>query len=135
MNALREKLMEEIAPLLVRCKTAKEYTMQVYSLCEKNSLQKKCRELAEKFTETGDLVKAKEFEKIYPALMDLLDQIYGLIGEDPLSLDEFIQILRRVFRRSRSERSRKCRSGCGRRYGTDPFKKIKALFSLVLTTG
>lgn len=66
--------------------------MQVYSLCEKNSLQKKCRELAEKFTETGDLVKAKEFEKIYPALMDLLDQIYGLIGEDPLSLDEFIQI-------------------------------------------
>lgn len=92
MNALREKLMEEIAPLLVRCKTAKEYTMQVYSLCEKNSLQKKCRELAEKFTETGDLVKAKEFEKIYPALMDLLDQIYGLIGEDPLSLDEFIQI-------------------------------------------
>lgn len=81
--------------------------MQVYSLCEKNSLQKKCRELAEKFTETGDLVKAKEFEKIYPALMDLLDQIYGLIGEDPLSLDEFIQILRRVFRRSRSERSRK----------------------------
>lgn len=92
MNALREKLMEEIAPLLVRCKTAKEYTMQVYSLCDKNSLQKKCRELAEKFTETGDLVKAKEFEKIYPALMDLLDQIYGLIGEDPLSLDEFIQI-------------------------------------------
>ena len=92
MNALREKLMEEIAPLLVRCKTAKEYTMQVYSLCEKNSLQKKCRELAEKFTETGDLIKAKEFEKIYPALMDLLDQIYGLIGEDPLSLDEFIQI-------------------------------------------
>lgn len=40
MNALREKLMEEIAPLLVRCKTAKEYTMQVYSLCEKNSLRK-----------------------------------------------------------------------------------------------
>ena len=34
MNALREKLMEEIAPLLVRCKTAKEYTMQVYNLID-----------------------------------------------------------------------------------------------------
>ena len=46
-----------------------------------------------KFQEEGDLVKAKEYGQIYPLVMELLEQIYDLIGEEEMDLQEFADIL------------------------------------------
>lgn len=92
MDVLRSRMMEELSPVFVRCKNAREYTMAVFELCRKNRLQKKCIDFARQFADEGDLSKAKEYEKIYPACMDLLDQIYQLIGEDEMDVEEFIHI-------------------------------------------
>lgn len=92
MNLLRSRLMEELTPVLARCKNAKECTMSLYELCHRNQLQKKCNAYARRFTERGELSQAKKYEKIYPACMDLLNQIYELIGEDEMEIDEFLPI-------------------------------------------
>ncbi len=92
MNVIREKFMAELAPVLVPCKTAQEYVKAVYELCVSGGLQGKCNAYASRFAGTGDASKAKEYEKIYPACMDLLNQIYELIGEDELDSEEFLSI-------------------------------------------
>lgn len=92
MNDIREKMMEELSPLLVRCRTAKEYAQAVALLCQKAALQSKCNAYAKRFRENGELSKAKEYEKIYPACMDLLNQIYELIGEDEMDVAEFAEV-------------------------------------------
>ena len=92
MNLIREKLMQEIAPVMVKCKTAGEYAKALFELCHANGLQEKCNSYAEEFDKTGDASKAKEYEKIYPACMDLLNQIYELIGEDEMDEKEFFSL-------------------------------------------
>ncbi len=92
MNKIREKLMCELEPLRLSCKNAREFVMAVYQLCEKSNLQGKCNEYARMFESRGELSNAKEYEKIYPACMDLLNQIYELIGEDEMDVEEFTAI-------------------------------------------
>lgn len=92
MDRLRSRMMEELSPILTKCKTARDYTMAVYALCQQNELQKKCNSFAKRFAGEGDLSKAKEYEKIYPACMDLLNQIYELIGEDEMGMEEFLAV-------------------------------------------
>ncbi len=92
MEPIRQKLMEELAPVLGSMKTAKDYVMALYRLSVSSRLQEKCMAFSRAFEEEGDLSAAKEYEKIYPACMDLLGQIYELIGEDEVTLDEFMEI-------------------------------------------
>ncbi len=92
MNVIREKLMREIAPVMVKCKTAGEYAKALFDLCHINGLQEKCNVYANEFAQASDASKAKEYEKIYPACMDLLNQIYELIGEDEMDEKEFLSL-------------------------------------------
>lgn len=92
MNVIREKFVKEISPLLVKCRNAGEFAKALYELCHENRLQDKCNAYAEQFEASGDASKAKEYEKIYPACMDLLNQIYELIGEDEMDAAEFLSI-------------------------------------------
>ncbi|MBE5882474.1 MAG: helicase-exonuclease AddAB subunit AddB [Lachnospiraceae bacterium] len=92
LNVIRMRLVEEIQPLLSTCANAKEYAMALFELCHANCLQEKCNAYAAQFEERGDASKAKEYEKIYPACMDLLNQIYELIGEDEMDVAEFLAV-------------------------------------------
>nr|MBQ8252569.1 exodeoxyribonuclease V subunit gamma [Lachnospiraceae bacterium] len=92
LNEIRGKFMEELAPVMEPCTTAKEYAEAVLKLCRKNKLQAKCNAYAAVFAKAGEASKAKEYEKIYPACMDLLNQIYNLIGDDVLEAEEFLAV-------------------------------------------
>lgn len=92
MNVIREKFVNEIEPLMMKCHSAGDFVKALYELCHQNKLQEKCNTYADRFMEAGDASKAKEYEKIYPACMDLLNQIYELIGEDTMDVAEFLSI-------------------------------------------
>ncbi|MCR4690190.1 MAG: PD-(D/E)XK nuclease family protein [Lachnospiraceae bacterium] len=92
MNLLRERLMELLAPFLKKPETAKEYVAALYEVCLGSRLCEKCYDLAERFLAMQDPYRAKEYEKIYEAIMELLDQIDGLIGEDRLDEKEFLAL-------------------------------------------
>ena len=49
------------------------------------------------FQEQGQLSKAKEYAQIYRLVMELLEQIYALLGEETISLQECADILEAGF--------------------------------------
>lgn len=92
-NGMREKLMEQLSPLLVSRQTAGELVHGLYDFLVKNELQQKLARFEAKFQAEGEPAKAKEYGQIYGLVIDLLDQIEGLLKEEPMTFREFAEIL------------------------------------------
>lgn len=93
INAIRQRVADRLAPLLEVGKTAKEYIDHLYRFLVESKAYEKLALLEERFTSEGDLVRAKEYGQIYRLVMELLEQIYDLIGEEEMPLQEFADIL------------------------------------------
>ncbi len=92
-NAMRNRLMEQLAPLLRPAVTAGERVRALYDLFVQNELQQKLADFEARFKEEGDLSRAKEYGQVYALTIDLLDQINGLLAEEEMGLREFSDIL------------------------------------------
>ena len=92
-NAMRENLMKQLAPLLEPAGTAGEMVRALYDFLAQNDLQQKLANYERRFKEQGDLARAKEYGQIYALVIDLLDQIYGLLTEEKMDRREFADIL------------------------------------------
>ena len=94
LNRIRQQFTDtvEILHMAPRAK-AGEYVDHLYDFLEQNQVQQKLLNYQQWFEQEGDLAKAREYAQIYRLVMDLLDQIYGLLGEEEISLQEFADIL------------------------------------------
>ncbi len=92
-NEMRETLMEQLAALLGSFQTAGELVRGVYDFLVKNGLQQKLARYEAKFKAEGEPAKAKEYGQIYGLVIDLLDQIEGLLKEERMTFREFAEIL------------------------------------------
>ncbi len=92
-NEMREQLLAQLAPLLDERKTTGELVRAVYEFLVQNELQQKLSRFEQKFQAEGDLARAKEYGQIYGFVIDLLDQIEGLLREEKMGLQEFSEIL------------------------------------------
>lgn len=98
LNRIRQQFADtvEILHMAPRAK-AGEYVDHLYDFLEQNQVQQKLLNYQQQFEQEGDLAKAREYAQIYRLVMDLLDQIYGLLGEEEISLQEFADILEAGF--------------------------------------
>ena len=94
LNRIRQQFADtvEILHMAPRAK-AGEYVDHLYDFLEQNQVQQKLLNYQQQFEQEGDLAKAREYAQIYRLVMDLLDQIYVLLGEEEISLQEFADIL------------------------------------------
>ena len=94
LNRIRQQFVDtvEILHMAPRAK-AGEYVDHLYDFLEQNQVQQKLLNYQQQFEQEGDLAKAREYAQIYRLVMDLLDQIYGLLGEEEISRQEFADIL------------------------------------------
>lgn len=98
LNHVREELLRQVAPLCMEKQdTAAHYVEHLYEFLTLNRVQEKLAAYEAKFTEQGNLTKAREYAQIYRLVMDLLDQIYSLLGEEEISMQEFYEILEAGF--------------------------------------
>lgn len=93
LNASREKLVEQLSPLTRKFADTRELVLGLYEFIEKNEVQQKLRTYELEFAQRQDAVKEREYAQIYRLVMDLLDQIVELIGDEAASMEEFYQIL------------------------------------------
>lgn len=93
VNETRQKLLDRLAPLLTDGKNGKDYVNHLYTFLVESHTYEQLSALEKSFQEAGDLVKAKEYGQIYRLVMELLEQIYDLIGEEEMPLQEFADIL------------------------------------------
>lgn len=92
-NLMREQLMAQLAPLLAPVRTTGEMVRALYDFLVLNEVQKKLAVFEEQFKKEGNLPLAKEYGQIYALVIDLLDQIDGLLSEEEMTLKEFSDIL------------------------------------------
>lgn len=97
LNAIREKVVTMLAPLMRpkgdKKATGKELVCALYEFIVNAAIEEKLAAYEQYFTEQGDLVRAKEYAQIYRLVMELLEQICGLLGEEELEIREFADIL------------------------------------------
>ena len=98
LNALRQQLMDQVEMLHLSGKaSASEYVDKLYEFLVGNQVQIKLLEYEKRFEEAQDLGRAREYAQIYRLVMELLEQVHGLLGQEMLTLEEFRDILESGF--------------------------------------
>lgn len=98
LNRIRQQFADTVETLHMAPRAkAGEYVDHLYDFLEQNQVQQKLLNYQQRFEQEGDLAKAREYAQIYRLVMDLLDQIYELLGEEEISLQEFADILEAGF--------------------------------------
>ncbi len=95
INELRERMMKQVETLKKETNsvTVAEYVDALCDFLIQNHVQQKLSEYRAKFEAAGDFTRAKEYAQIYRLTMELLEQIYALLGDATIELQEFIDIL------------------------------------------
>lgn len=98
LNSLRERLMSQIGMLrMEKQEPVKSYVNKLYDFLVQNNVQNKLADFEAEFEGRGQLSKSREYAQIYRLIMELLEQIYELLGEEVISLQEFADILEAGF--------------------------------------
>lgn len=98
LNELRKYVYELFLPLREsflkknEC-TVKEQVYELYNLIDGLKIQQQLEEKAQRYEDSGELVKAKEYGQIYQIIMDLFDKIADLLGDEILNITDFSEIL------------------------------------------
>lgn len=97
LNAMRIEFFSQLKPFMQEFSTAAEIVRLLYDFLVEQKVEEKLLDYAKMFAENQDSVREKEYSQIYGLIMDLLDQIIALIGEDAMTLKEFKEILEAGF--------------------------------------
>lgn len=93
INELRARLYGQMTPLLQKQERASDYVKALYEFIVAGRIQEKLLTFEEQFRADGEEERAKEYAQIYRLVMELLNQIEGLLREEAMTLQEFADIL------------------------------------------
>ena len=100
INELREQFVRQFASLREsfrrengRSHTVLEESRALYLLMFQLDLEGKLKEYEEQFSREGENALAKEYAQIYKIVMDLLDKMVELLGEERMNVREYREIL------------------------------------------
>ena len=96
INQIREQFTEEVGDFAEgfsgRKKTIKEYSKCLYEFIVKSHVQEKLKQQELIFKNQGDRAMEKEYAQIYGIVMELLDKMVSILGEETVSPEEFRQL-------------------------------------------
>ena len=94
---LRIRFMEEVKDLKIGLKrrgsTVKRKLIYLYEFLEMLDVEGKMAKKQEMFEEEGNLIQAATYAKVYDQVIDLLEQMAEILGEEKLSYDDFLSVL------------------------------------------
>lgn len=97
LNQIREQIMGILMPFYKSCSekeaTVKTVTKALYELLVSLEVEQQLREKEESYTDKGEFAKAKEYGQIYKILIDLLDKVVALLGEEKIKVREYADVL------------------------------------------
>lgn len=97
LNGLRVRFVEKLENLLFilrkRKKTVGDITLAVYEYFVQEKLQEQIRKQELLFQSMGELALAKEYSQVYRIVIELFDKFVELLGEEPVSLQEYRELL------------------------------------------
>ena len=97
INELREQFAAQVLPFAEIQKKkdvdVRTRTTALYQLITNLEIQQKLAVCEERFVQEDNQVLAKEYHQIYPIVMDLLDKLVDLLGEEKLTMKEYRELL------------------------------------------
>lgn len=97
LNEIREAVYENFKPLLMAFRgkenTVSTQTFALYSLIRRLDMEQLLKERGEFFEKNGNQARAKEYDQIYKIVMDLLDKVTSLLGDETMTIREYSDIL------------------------------------------
>lgn len=99
LNAIRETFMQVLEPMLKLQKKGlvEDYVQAVYDFLVSSRAAEKLAAYEAEFKQKENLVAAKEYGQIYRLVMELLEQVTGLLAKEEMPLEEFADILEAGF--------------------------------------
>ena len=97
LNDLRKQIINPLIKLKEKIdeeKTAKNISKQIYLFLTEQSIEEKINKKINKLKEENFLDLAKEYEESYRIIIDILDEINIIFGEEKITIDKFIKILK-----------------------------------------
>ncbi|MCB6201846.1 PD-(D/E)XK nuclease family protein [Extibacter muris] len=76
-----------------RRKTVRDITVAVYEFMVQEDLQVKLKRQEEEFQNSGELALAREYAQVYRIVLELFDKFVTLLGDETVSLEEYIKLL------------------------------------------
>ena len=97
LNEIRECFADETRELALSFKggkkTVREYCTILYEFAVKSQVQQKLKDQEKKFRELGDKAMEKEYAQIYGIVMELLDSMVEILGDEVVNRQDFRQLL------------------------------------------
>ena len=97
INSCRETFLntvgDEVMALGGGKKTVYIYTKVLVELIVKNSCRERLEKLADEWDEKGNNLLANVYRRIYSSMLDLFDELVELLGDEEVSLSDYIRIL------------------------------------------
>lgn len=94
---LRVRFIEEVGTLKTGLKrrgsSVKRKLIYLYEFLEALDVEGKMIKKQEMFEEAGDLLQARTYAKVYDQVIDLLEQMAEILGDEKLSYDDFFSVL------------------------------------------
>ena len=78
-----------------------EYCYSLYQFIASCEIQKKLKKQELFFKEKGEKALEKEYAQIYGIVMELLDRMVEILGEEEITRTEFVQLLETGFAKSK----------------------------------
>ena len=99
VNRCRELVRPQLAALqagLRAADTARGKMEVLYRFLEDIHLPRRLKERSDRMTETGELQLAEEYRQLWEILCGIMDQFVEILGDAPLSNDEFLQLIKQM---------------------------------------
>lgn len=97
LNEIREAVYENFKPLLEAFRgkdnTVSTQTYELYSLIRRLDMEQLLKERGNFFEAHGNQARAKEYDQIYKIVMDLLDKVTSLLGDETMTIREYSDTL------------------------------------------
>lgn len=97
LKEIKENLIGVLNPVYKGMKDKKadvrKYTRVLYKFIESENMQERLHEYEKMFEEQANLSMAKEYSQIYGKVMEMFDKAVSLLGDENISLKEYIGIL------------------------------------------
>ena len=97
LNQIRAKLVDKWEPFYRKIRepqaTVRNYARALYEFICENNIEEQLRVYEEKFHKEQNLALEKEYSQIYRIVMDLLDKMVEILGEQQVRPKEFKEIL------------------------------------------
>lgn len=101
LNELRIRVMEPFAELTAvfrkKGATVRECTIALYQFIVSLQIEQQLKYRENQYKEAKDLAKAKEYAQIYRIVMDILDKMATLLGDEVMDVSEYAKVLEAGF--------------------------------------